>query len=292
MMNGESTVSPARRRVHVDSLFSRDELRSICPKSRLPLSQQIYVLLRHKILSGDLEYGTIFPGELPLANALGVSRITIGMSMKWLQEDALIRRARGIGSYVVFDHPKTLEIDSLDHTMSRSAKVEVLEIAPGASLDAKASAHGDRRIDDGLVYALRLHSDTDGGPYAVEESWTRTDSNDLFALLAENSPRRRFLRNLGITEAAVHQSIAPSFALVGVAELLGILPFDPVLHISRHALDGNGETVDFCRVSFHPERCKITVRLPHEPVKDRRRSYRLSSAKLERISAEPARTAL
>lgn len=77
-------------------------------ESSLPLHIQLLDELRHKIKTGELEPETQLPGELELVEQLGVSRATIQRAWQSAQEEGLIYRVAGKGTFVA---SPTLESD-------------------------------------------------------------------------------------------------------------------------------------------------------------------------------------
>jgi GntR family transcriptional regulator len=66
----------------------------------LPLHQQVYLVLRDHILSNRYQRDQALPSEGQLAEAYGVSRITIRTALKALEKDQLILRRQGIGTFI------------------------------------------------------------------------------------------------------------------------------------------------------------------------------------------------
>jgi DNA-binding GntR family transcriptional regulator len=75
-------------------------MKNIKNKGVIPLYSRIAYSLRHKILSGQLEPGSKISSEDQLAEFYGVSRITIRMALSHLEEENLISRNRGKGTFV------------------------------------------------------------------------------------------------------------------------------------------------------------------------------------------------
>ena len=69
----------------------------------VPLYQQIYDLLRARIMDGPLTLNDRLPAEQDLTQALGVSRITVKRAMNELAVAGYVRRQRGIGTVVIYD---------------------------------------------------------------------------------------------------------------------------------------------------------------------------------------------
>lgn len=68
--------------------------------SALPKYKQVYNSLREEIAAGALGVGQRLPSEADLVKAFGASRITVGRALRDLQQEGLIERRAGSGSYV------------------------------------------------------------------------------------------------------------------------------------------------------------------------------------------------
>jgi GntR family transcriptional regulator len=66
----------------------------------VPLYYQMATLLREMIVSGRFKVGDRFPTEAELVKEYGVSRITVREALSTLQEEELIRRSAGKGTFV------------------------------------------------------------------------------------------------------------------------------------------------------------------------------------------------
>ncbi len=66
----------------------------------IPLYYQLETVLRKKILSGDCAPETPLPSEDALAQEYSVSRITVRQALASLEQDGLVVRQRGKGTFV------------------------------------------------------------------------------------------------------------------------------------------------------------------------------------------------
>jgi len=72
----------------------------ISRKSALPLYHQLREFLRDKIEGGEWEPGHQLPGEGDLQSEFGVSRATVRQALQLLENDGLIERIQGKGTFV------------------------------------------------------------------------------------------------------------------------------------------------------------------------------------------------
>jgi GntR family transcriptional regulator len=74
-------------------------------KGPIPLYLQLERILRKKILTGSYEASKPFPTDMELCRMYGVSRITVRQALKLLEDDGLIRREQGRGTFVTDTRP-------------------------------------------------------------------------------------------------------------------------------------------------------------------------------------------
>ena len=80
------------------------------PMSRVPLYNQLYMLLKNSILDGTLINDVQMPTEQKLVETFEVSRITAKRAMDELASEKLIARYRGKGSHVTYQYePKPVK---------------------------------------------------------------------------------------------------------------------------------------------------------------------------------------
>lgn len=67
--------------------------------SVIPLHHQLYIALRQRLIDGAFPEGKPLPGELRLAEEFGVSRVTLRRTLDSLQNEGLIVRKHGVGTF-------------------------------------------------------------------------------------------------------------------------------------------------------------------------------------------------
>ena len=194
---------------------------------RRSLRHSVAKALRERIVTHKLGPGDRLPSEPELALSLGVSRSTLRAGIALLEEDGLVRRLHGSGTYVA--HRPGVRND-LSRNFSVSAMIAAMGVEPG-SVDERcaaelapphvAAALGVRAGT--LVSALRRVRTADGRRVVDSTDWCRTDvispeaiceleQGSIYAALAERG-------------MPVHQGIAtmtPDVAMGEVAQRLGV----------------------------------------------------------------------
>jgi GntR family transcriptional regulator len=73
---------------------------TIDPGGATPLWRQLADILRERISSGDLTAGRVMPSETTLSQEFGVARGTVVKALDALEEEGLVTRVQGRGTFV------------------------------------------------------------------------------------------------------------------------------------------------------------------------------------------------
>lgn len=171
---------------------------------RRPLRHSVARALRERIGAGALEPGDRLPSEPELARSLGVSRSSLRAGIALLEEDGLVRRLHGSGTYV--SHRPVVRND-LGRNFSVSSMIAATGVEPGSvgerCVAETAPPHVAAALGVGAetpVCALRRVR-TAGARRVVDSTdWCRTDvvapeamreleGGSIYAALAERGLR-------------------------------------------------------------------------------------------------------
>jgi GntR family transcriptional regulator len=150
------------------------------------LSHAVARALRERIAGERLEPGDRLPSEPELARVLGVSRPSLREGIALLEEDGVVRRLRGSGTYVA--HRSGVRND-LSRNFSVSSLIEAMALEPGSRSDECAAERAPPRVAAALgleagapVCALRRVRTADGRPVVDSIDWCRPDVLPLQAM--------------------------------------------------------------------------------------------------------------
>jgi DNA-binding GntR family transcriptional regulator len=73
---------------------------TIDPDAATPLWRQLAALLRERIISGELPAGRVIPSETTLSQEYGLARSTVVKALTALEDEGLIIRVQGRGTFV------------------------------------------------------------------------------------------------------------------------------------------------------------------------------------------------
>ena len=162
-----------------------------------PLYRKIFELLRSDILTGRYQPGQKFPSEAALVKRFAASRITIGRAVRELQQQGLVDRIAGSGTYVSqpAGNPTApllfgLVIPNLGETEIFEPICQGIAASPDSSGHALMWPHADAAVSNREEQALQL----------CEQCISRSVSGVFFAPL-ELSPQsasinRRVMKRL------------------------------------------------------------------------------------------------
>jgi len=232
----------------------------------VPLYQQIYDLLRARIMDGTMALNDRLPAEQDLTRALGVSRITVKRAMNELAVAGLVRRQRGIGTVVIYDVAapavkgsfETM-IDGLTR-MGLETEVQLLDCTVGTASPAISEAlqlKGGKSVQR-IVRLRRL----DGEPFSYLVTYIPYDIADGYddAQLASES-LIKLLEQAGHAPVEAEQTITATSAQPAVAANLGVAPGSPLLRIHRIMKDAKGRPVQDITAHYRADRFEYHMRL-------------------------------
>lgn len=221
---------------------------------KIPLWYQLSQRLRSEIVDGMRLPGSKILPEIELANGYSVSVITVRQALKLLEEDGLINRQRGRGSFVAnpLPHRHIQRFSEAEHLMfaedfSDAKVLEKSQIPVPPELEA---------VFPGETKLLRLRRVVwEGGApfsYAVIHMPTTIGSSIKLADFRKY-PMFRILREYGYELGRVYFKFRAMAAPIEIAKLLELEAFSPILAVSPRVVDAKGKTL-----------CVLTVYYPGE----------------------------
>jgi len=224
-------------------------------RQNVPLHTEVATVLRHRIMSGELEAGARLPALRELSARLGVARMTVIQAMNTLEDEGLIERHCGRGTFVrevAIPQRHTLHMQaemSQLHSMVSQLEVSVLD--------------GDitlRTSDDGRVYRRmkRVHA-KDAKPFCLVE----IELDDEFF---RQAPERfaseivvSVLRDIGVQIASARQKVTIGYADFELAQVLGISVNSAVFRVFREFLSSSGDVIYQAKLVYPGDLLELEV---------------------------------
>jgi len=232
---------------------------------RRPLYVQVHDRLLALIREGRLQPGDRLPSETQLADQLGISRATLREALRLLEEEGVIVRRQGLGTFVAADRHLESGLERLESVLALAARqgvetrVHDLSVAVVEADRATAERLGIAR--SAPVTCVRRTILVEGQPVAYLEDmvparWLApADLDDTF-----NGSILDLLRQRRVPR--IQEALADITAVRAgrpLARRLGVRPGTALLLLEETLFDHTGTPVGFSRNYFVPERFRFHV---------------------------------
>ncbi|WP_236682812.1 GntR family transcriptional regulator [Thermus filiformis] len=219
----------------------------------------LYLELAERLRAGIRQglYGPALPPERGLAEAFGVSRDSVRRALALLEEEGLIRKRRGSGTYVARRATFRARLLGFSEEMralglepaTRPLKAQLLPASPEEALALGLSpGEGVWRLE-----RLRL---ADGEPMALERavlpSWALEAPPEASLYQALEARGLRPVRALQRLRAVAARE---------EARVLGVEPGAPLLYLERVSYLADGRPVEFVRSLYRADRYELLLEL-------------------------------
>lgn len=225
---------------------------------------QVIERLKEDIDSGVFKENEKFPSEFELARKLGVSRATLREALRVLEEEKVIVRKHGVGTFV---NPRPLFSSGIEQLSSVSSMICDAGMVPGTIfMEVQESLPNDEMIgkfdcdaNDSLVTIKRVRT-ADGEPvvYCVDhvlaknlEGGSDVLLNESIFDLIEKSGRIRIVQAVANIEPVGYDDEASSILRCGVDI--------PLLVLLQHHYSEEGEMVLYSKNYFRADKFSFHV---------------------------------
>lgn len=222
------------------------------PRRDTPIWQQIYDYILSLIDSGWLTPGGQLPGEVHLAEKLGVTRITLRRALQQLQQEGHLTSRKGVGVFVrslpsalvVRDGSRFAESLRADgKAVTTTTTVLEEEFA-----DAAAAEQLHLAVGAPVVHLRRVRS-ADGQPIYIS---TKVFPAALLPDFTTVYSRRQSVTDVFIAHGIqkyrrAETRISGGFATPDEASLLALTPGTPVFRTSSINTDASGNRIEWAR---------------------------------------------
>ena len=227
--------------------------------SKLPFYQQLYEMLRSKIMRGEWQPGEMMPSESEHIERYQVSRITARKAFEALVNDGLIYRERGRGTFVA--HPTVeqglVRIISFTEDMHQRGFKPGTRVLSSGLIPASQEVAEKLQVEPGeeLAHIERLRL-ADNEPMSVEESHLvhHYCPGILQHDFAQNPLREALEDNYGVRLVHASQVIRAVSASRELSNKLSIQPNSALLYIERVSFSDKGVPVEFLRLYHRGDR--------------------------------------
>ncbi len=232
--------------------------------SDIPLYAQLVGIIKHYISSGALSVGDLLPSETELCRALRISRNTVRQAIGELEDEGLVVRKRGKGTFVTdpannrrgVRYSFTTEISSLGKTPS-STLVDFGVIMPPRAICEKME------LQEGTaVYCFTRIRNADGEPLILETSYyPQYIYPNLTRDMVQTHSFYSLLYHVGITPFSAEDTYESVILDETRAHLLGVPEGSCAFYHQRRTKTEDGRIYEYTLSYMRADRVRLDVHM-------------------------------
>ncbi len=224
-------------------------------RQAVPLHAEVAEVLRHQIMSGDLAPGARLPALRELTEELGVARMTVVQAMNTLEDEGLIEKHSGRGTFVrEVQIPSRVALQMKADLSEIHAMVEQLEVSV-----RKGDITIEKSKDGRYFRSMRRIHARGGKPFCQVDIQLDDD-------VYEQAPDRftqeivvAVLRDLGIDVERARQNITIAYADFNLAKALGIKVNSAVFKVLREFFDAEGKLIYSAKLYYPGDLLELDI---------------------------------
>jgi GntR family transcriptional regulator len=233
--------------------------------SHVPIYEQIAERLRARIQEGELALGDQLPTEEELSAFYGVSRSTLRNALSVLEEQDMVARTSGKGTFVtaVALRQPLHELSSFAESMTEQGfAIAIQPLSWGVALPT-AHVREQLRLKDGeqVLQLERLHL-VEGAPVGVDRlalpAWVQ-ERVDVQTLVTGSTYHA--LEAAGISLGKAEQHVAAASASAHLADVLHVHISHPILMVERLAFSAEGQPIEHMLGHYRGDRVMLDMSL-------------------------------
>ncbi|MCC6869627.1 MAG: GntR family transcriptional regulator [Burkholderiales bacterium] len=234
----------------------------------VPRYYQVYSVLRQRVQDGEWSVDTAMPTEENFAAAFNVSRVTIRKALNMLEQEKLILRQQGRGTFALTP-PRRRDpanfsglVENIADFESRT-KVRLLAFGrvtlPDEAAQLLECAPGSRALR-----IVRVRSDS-REPFSYTTCYVPEPEADLLTEASlGNRTVNHALETAGVVALAAEQRLSAAIAGIEVAGLLRVDVGAPLISMTRVMRDVSGRPVEALHALYRTDKYEYRVNLSRE----------------------------
>jgi GntR family transcriptional regulator len=231
----------------------------------IPLYYQVETILRNKIVSGEYALDAAMPSEDALAEEYHVSRITVRQALSSLEQDGLVLRQRGKGTFI---SAKARQVDpprytgSIEELMLMGLRT-ITQVLDSSWIDPPEHIREQLKLTDEKVLRIEKVRKLDKCPFSYVLNFLPPIVGEKLPMdLVKTKPMLMILeQDLGIRLSEADQSVKATLADASIAVLLDIRVGDPLLNSERIVYDINKRPVEYVSSLYRADKYAFTMKL-------------------------------
>lgn len=232
--------------------------------SDIPLYAQLVGIIKRHISSGTLAVGQLLPSEAELCRVLDISRNTVRQAIGELEEEGLVVRKRGKGTFVA--DPAT---SRRGVRYSFTTEVSSMGKAPSSTLvgfdmmTPPAAVYRKMELKEGTpVYCLTRIRNVDGQPLILETSYyPQFIFPNLTREMVQTHSFYSLLYHIGVVPFCADDSYEAVILDEKQASLLGVEPGSCAFYHQRRTKTEDGRIYEYTRSYIRGDRVRLDVHM-------------------------------
>lgn len=234
-------------------------------KSRMPLYLQVTKLMRQQIESGAWGFGEQIPTLDRLEQDFQVSRVTLRAALDQLEALGIVRRTRGLGTFVVKDlsNERWFKLPtSLDELVEAVANLQIRLLPIEDDSDSTlVPAFPYGTVGPAYQRLRRVHYHEDA-PYCLIDIYLDKRVYDSDPQAFSSKPIiPQLVRRPGVAIAGARQIMRIMVSNEVTAKHLGIGVGDPIAHVCRSIVDQDDRIVYYAEIHYPAQMFQIDIDL-------------------------------
>lgn len=243
--------------------------------SAVPMYRQLADLLRGKISGGEIATGDRIPSEARLSETYGISRITVRQALAELENDSLLQRVPGKGTFVRGTGARAERLTRLsgfgENMAALGRQVGYRTVRAGeASVPDQIAER--LQVPDGRAYVIERGLMADGRPMGTHVShlplWLVAMDRSGLLFTRESLDRRSLYGAIEECEIQLHraeETVEPAVADEEEARTLEIKEGDLLLRVKRTTYDSDERPVEYVVLTYRSDTFTFRLHLYRNP---------------------------
>ena len=254
------------RKHAADTAALRDNAQySFSQRGNLPIYQQLHIVLSRKLRDGEFPSGEPMPGEIEMARKFAVSRVTIRKTLSLLENDGLIIRRRGKGTYPVEQSddrsPKSLN-GVLDNLITIGVDTTAKTLSFGWQVPPTLPKRALGLAGEELALRVERLRYNEREPFSLTNVWIAPAFGKHFSE-ADMSDKLivQVLEEHGVRAHSADQTLSAVAADDAAAEAFGVAIGTPLIRLNRTVERSDGVALLFQQSLYLPSRYEYHMTL-------------------------------
>jgi GntR family transcriptional regulator len=223
----------------------------------VPLHHQIYLTLKNELISGHFRQDEPFPDELILSKKFRVSRMTLRRALASLQQEGLIVRRPGIGTFPLSVDRSIKFRDSIDTFRdalnARGNQFRERVLSSSVIRTPAFLRQGKFDFGEKCLRVAKLYMAAKGPVHFATHYIPETVANSMRGKKLTRDADLKLLEQLGIKSARTDLAISAAAADLQAAKVLRVQVGVPLINTRRMSFNASDQPIEYLEGLTRPD---------------------------------------